>query len=196
MCAFLNRPQLDKDAFELYSVHAYLTAFKPMTASQSLGRRDRSGQSNSSCATGTTFFFNFMASAYSFRTKSVASLTCWKKDSVSYMPFCCTLICGIIFVEKSVHAPFCPHQNDVFRSMHGFPKLLVECSLRTKHQCQHQPAHMDSRLYLTKVVHIQKDIQSHRFETNFEELGEVGSSFSSIRNENVASRLICVLYQC
>jgi hypothetical protein len=49
----------------------YLTALSPSMDEISAGILEASGQSNSSCATGTMFFWSLSANAYSFRTKSV-----------------------------------------------------------------------------------------------------------------------------
>jgi hypothetical protein len=59
------------------NITTHLTTFLSMTPAQSLGRRDDSGQSNSSCATGTMFFLSLRAREYSLRTKSAEIGDCW-----------------------------------------------------------------------------------------------------------------------
>jgi hypothetical protein len=83
------------------------------------------------------------------------------------------LICRIIVVEKPVHAAFGPHQHNVFGASQRFPQLLIECAL-------------------PKIIDVQKYFQTHGFEADFEQLGEVAAAFTAVRDEDVARRRLRV----
>ncbi len=168
----------------------HLTAFAPITPLQSIGRRDASGQSKSSCATGTMFFLSLSARAYSLRTKSAGANDC------SPLQFNATqlrtLIRGVCVVQEPVHASLGPHQDDVFRSDHCFPQLLIESALRQRSQfnsiqinsIQFNSIQIKSirrgllqlafqHAYLAEVIDVQKHFQIHLYEAHSQQLREI-----------------------
>jgi hypothetical protein len=67
-----------------------------------------------------------------------------------------TLICGVRIVEKPIHTAFRPHQDNVFCTSKSFPQLLIESSLQQQITSFSTLHFAPQRVYLTKVVHVQK----------------------------------------